>query len=268
MKSPGWTRPAAVLAGAVLLAVAAGLASVPARAAEQVTIFAAASLKTALDPLAQSWSASSGNKAVVSYAGSSALARQIEAGAPADLFLSADLDWMTYLADRKLVRPDSVIRLLGNSIVIIAPADSAVVLDAKPGFDLAGALGDGRLAMADVAAVPAGKYGKAALEALGAWDSVAGHTAQAENVRAALALVALGEVPLGIVYLTDAAAEPRVRVVATLPEDSHPPIIYPAALTPEAKPEAVDFLAYLQGEEASMGFEAQGFAVLQPVAGQ
>lgn len=262
------TLAARVLVASALMLGLAGLATAPASAADKITIFAAASMKTALDPLAQSWSESTGNTAVVSYAGSSALARQIEAGAPADVFISADLDWMSYLAERKLVQPESVVRLLGNSIVIIAPADSTVALDATPGFDLAGALGDGRLAMANVDAVPAGKYGKAALTALGVWDGVADRVAQAENVRAALALVALGEAPLGVVYATDAAAEPRVRVVASFPESSHPPIIYPVGLTPDAKPAATDFLAFLQGEEARKGFEAQGFSVLQPVAGQ
>ncbi|PWV98906.1 molybdate transport system substrate-binding protein [Hoeflea marina] len=260
------SRRSVLLAGALVLATVTGL--YPARAGERVTVFAAASLKTALDPLARDWSASTGNTAVMSYAGSSALAKQIEAGAPADVFISADLAWMDYLAERKQVRAGSVTRLLGNRIVLIAPADSSVALDIAPGLDLAGALGEGRLAMANVEVVPAGRYGKAALTALGVWDSVAGRTAQAENVRAALALVALGEAPLGVVYATDAAAEPKVKVVASFPEDSHPPIIYPVALTAAAKPVAADFLAFLQGEAARRGFEAQGFTVLQPAAGQ
>lgn len=237
--------------------------ALPARAQEPVTVFAAASLKTALDAISESWSQEEGRQATVSYAGSSALARQIEEGAPADLFISADLDWMAYLADRDLIDTASERRLLGNRIVLVAPADSSVELSIAPGFDLAGALGDGRLAMANIDAVPAGRYGKAALETLGVWDGVADKVAQAENVRAALQFVALGEAPLGIVYQTDATAEPGVRVVGTFPEDSHEPIIYPAALTADsANPDAAAFLNYLQGDEARGIFEEQGFTVL------
>ena len=237
--------------------------ALPARAQEPVTVFAAASLKTALDAISESWSQEEGKQATVSYAGSSALAKQIEEGAPADLFISADLDWMAYLADRDLIDTASERRLLGNRIVLVAPADSSVDLSIAPGFDLAGALGDGRLAMANIDAVPAGRYGKAALEALGVWDAVADKVAQAENVRAALQFVALGEAPLGIVYQTDATAEPGVRVVGTFPEDSHEPIIYPAALTTDsANPDAAAFLDYLQGSTARAIFEEQGFTVL------
>lgn len=237
--------------------------ALPARAQEPVTVFAAASLKTALDAISESWSQEEGRQATVSYAGSSALARQIEEGAPADLFISADLDWMAYLADRDLIDTASERRLLGNRIVLVAPADSSVELSIAPGFGLAGALGDGRLAMANIDAVPAGRYGKAALETLGVWDGVADKVAQAENVRAALQFVALGEAPLGIVYQTDATAEPGVRVVGTFPEDSHEPIIYPAALTADsANPDAAAFLNYLQGDEARGIFEEQGFTVL------
>lgn len=237
--------------------------ALPARAQEPVTVFAAASLKTALDEISETWSQEEGRQATVSYAGSSALARQIEEGAPADLFISADLDWMAYLADRDLIDTASERRLLGNRIVLVAPADSSVELSIAPGFDLAGALGDGRLAMANIDAVPAGRYGKAALEALGVWDGVADKVAQAENVRAALQFVALGEAPLGIVYQTDATVEPGVRVVGTFPEDSHEPIIYPAALTADSvNPDAAAFLDYLQGDAARAIFEEQGFAVL------
>ena len=237
--------------------------ALPARAQEPVTVFGAASLKTALDAISESWSQEEGRQATVSYAGSSALARQIEEGAPADLFISADLDWMAYLAERNLVDSASERRLLGNRIVLVAPADSSVDLSIAPGFDLAGALGDGRLAMANIDAVPAGRYGKAALETLGVWDGVADKVAQAENVRAALQFVALGEAPLGIVYQTDATAEPGVRVVGTFPEDSHDPIIYPAALTAaSANPDAAAFLDYLQGDAARAIFEEQGFTVL------
>ncbi len=237
--------------------------ALPARAQEPVTVFGAASLKTALDAISESWSQEEGRQATVSYAGSSALARQIEEGAPADLFISADLDWMAYLAERNLVDSASERRLLGNRIVLVAPADSSVDLSIAPGFDLAGALGDGRLAMANIDAVPAGRYGKAALETLGVWDGVADKVAQAENVRAPLQFVALGEAPLGIVYQTDATVEPGVRVVGTFPEDSHEPIIYPAALTAaSANPDAAAFLDYLQGDAARAIFEEQGFTVL------
>lgn len=236
--------------------------ALPARAQEPVTVFAAASLKTALDDIGAAWSEETGNVATISYAGSSALARQIEEGAPADLFISADLDWMAYLAERDLIDTASERRLLGNRIVLVAPADSAVELAIAPGFDIASALGDGRLAMANVDAVPAGRYGKAALELLGVWDDVADKVAQTENVRATLQFVALGEAPLGIVYQTDAMAEPGVRVVGSFPEDSHDPIVYPAALTAGSADAAAAFLDYLQGDEARAIFGEQGFTVL------
>ena len=177
----------------------------------------------------------SGEKATISYAASSALAKQIEQGAPADVFFSADLDWMKYLSERKLIKPDTETELLGNRIVLVAPADSSAATEIAPNFDLAGLLGDGRLAMANVDAVPAGKYGKAALETLGVWASVEGKVAQAENVRAALALVSTGEAPLGIVYQTDAKADPKVKVVGIFPQDTHPPIVYPVAETAESE---------------------------------
>jgi molybdate transport system substrate-binding protein len=180
-------------------------------------VFAAASLKNALDAIADDWRRETGKHATISYAASSTLAKQIENGAPADLFISADRDWMDYLAQRKLIDAKSRVDLLGNRLVLIAPKDNKTDLVIRPGFDLAAALGDSRLAMADPAAVPAGLYGKAALETLGVWSSVAKRVAAAENVRAALLLVARGEAPLGIVYQTDAAAEPGVRVVATFP---------------------------------------------------
>src|SRR5204863_1122350 len=189
---------------------------------------------------------------------SSLLAKQIENGAPADLFISADSDWMDYLETRKLIKPGSRSDLLGNGIVLIAPAASPVKLTVAPGFALASALDGGRLAMADPAAVPAGRYGKAALEKLGVWDGVASRIAAAENVRAALLLVARGEAPLGIVYSTDAASEPNVKVVATFPEESHPPIIYPAALTKDSKnTDAKAFLDFLRSAKARTSFEKQ-----------
>jgi molybdate transport system substrate-binding protein len=246
-----------------VVAIALCAFALPARAQEPVTVFAAASLKNALDAINAAWSQEAGKQATISYAGSSALAKQIEEGAPADLFISADLDWMAYLSERDLIDTASERRLLGNRIVLVAPAGSTVKLSITPGFDLAAALGDGRLAMANVDAVPAGRYGKAALESLGVWDGVADKVAQAENVRAALQLVALGEAPLGIVYQTDATAEPGVRVVGTFPEDSHDQIVYPAALTAEsANHDAAAFLDYLQGAAARTIFEGQGFTVL------
>lgn len=232
-------------------------------AAERLTVFAAASLKNALDEVNAACEADVGGAATISYAASSALARQIEEGAPADIFMSADLDWMAYLSDKGLTKRETETRLLGNRIVLVAPAASTATIEIAPGFDLAGLLGDGRLAMANVASVPAGKYGKEALEKLGAWASVEGRVAQAENVRAALALVSIGEAPLGIVYRTDAAADPKVKVISTFPEDSHAPIVYPVAQTAESSDErAPAFLECLQSAKARTLFEKQGFAVL------
>ena len=202
----------------------------PTARAEDLLVFAAASLKNALDAVAAGWAEESGNTATISYAASSALAKQIEEGAPADVFFSADLAWMDYLEERDLIDPATRTSLLGNRIVLVGGPDAAPI-DIAPGFDLAGALGGGKLAMANVDSVPAGKYGKAALESLGVWESVAGDVAQADNVRAALSLVALGEAPLGIVYATDANAEDNVTVVGTFPDDTHPPIVYPVART-------------------------------------
>jgi len=254
-------RPAYLLVILVALLVS-GLA----RADDRITVFAAASLKNALDAIALEWKADSGNEAVISYAGSSALAKQIEQGAPADLFISADLDWMAYLSEKDLTRKATEVRLLGNRIVLVAAEGSPAEATLAAGFDLAGLLGDGRLSMANVDSVPAGKYGKASLEALGMWDGVKDRLAQAENVRAALALVSTGEAPLGIVYQTDAAADPKVRIVAAFPEDSHPPIVYPAAVLADSAKDAAasGFLAFLQSDKARVLFEAQGFTVLTP----
>ena len=258
-----FTMRMAALAAAFAAMLAAPLPA--ALAQDNPTVFAAASLKNALDEINAAWKAETGKEAVVSYAGSSALAKQIEEGAPADLFISADLDWMDYLSQKGLTQKDTEVRLLGNRIVLIAPADSDVAIEIAPGFDLAGALDGERLAMANTDAVPAGKYGKAALTALGVWDSVEKSVAQAENVRAALALVAAGEAPLGIVYQTDAAADPSVRIVAAFAEDSHDPIVYPAALTAEAKAaDAAALLDYLKTDTARALFEKQGFTVLTP----
>jgi molybdate transport system substrate-binding protein len=236
-------------------------------AQDKVTVFAAASLKNALDTVNAACAADVGEQATVSYAASSALAKQIEQGAPADVFMSADLDWMKYLSEKNLIKADTETKLLGNSIVLVAPADSKVETTIAANFDLAGLLGDGRLAMASVDAVPAGKYGKASLQSLGVWASVESKVAQAENVRAALALVSTGEAPLGIVYKTDAAADPKVKVVGTFPENSHPPIVYPVAQTVESKDsDTPAFLKCLQSAKAKELFEAQGFTVLAPVA--
>lgn len=245
---------------AMLLAVAPA-----AHAGDRVVVFAAASLKDGLDAVNKACEADVGEAVTISYAASSALARQIESGAPADVFISADLDWMKYLSDKKLTKPDTEVKLLGNEIVLVAPRDSKAETKIEKGFDLAGLLGDGRLAVGDFKAVPAGKYGKAALQLLGVWPSVEGKVAQAENVRAALKLVSTGEAALGIVYATDAHAEPGVKVVGTFPEDSHPPIIYPVAQTADSKDKDTPaFLKCLQSAKAGELFKAQGFTVLAP----
>jgi molybdate transport system substrate-binding protein len=249
---------------AVAMSFGPGIVPSPAQAQSDVVIFAAASLKNALDEIATTWSKDTGKPAPrISYAASSALAKQLEQGAPADMFISADLDWMDYAAGKNLIKADSRFNLLGNKIVLIVPKDSRTISLAIKGDDLAKALAGGRLSMANVEAVPAGKYGKAALEKLGAWTAVKDSIAQAENVRAALLLVARGEAPLGIVYSTDAAAEPNVKIVATFPEDSHPPIIYPAALTKDSSnADARGFLDFLRSAKARASFEKQGFTVV------
>ncbi|MBO0752101.1 MAG: molybdate ABC transporter substrate-binding protein [Bradyrhizobiaceae bacterium] len=229
-----------------------------------VLVFAAASLKNALDDIARQWQRETGKKAAVSYAASNNLIKQIELGAPADVFISADIDWMDYGQQKNLIKPETRTSLLGNRIVLIAPRDSAANTRIEKGFDLAAILKGGRLAMGNVDAVPAGKYGKAALEKLGAWDGVKDHIAQAESVRAALLLVSRGETPLGIVYQTDAASDPGVRIVGTFPQDTHPPIIYPVALTKDShNPDAAEFLKYLRSPAARSAFERQGFTVLE-----
>jgi molybdate transport system substrate-binding protein len=197
-----------------------------------------------------------------SYAASSALARQIENGAPADLFISADLDWMDYLAQRKLVRVDSRVNLVGNDLVLVAPAGRMLTLAIGPGFGLAAALGADRLAVGDPATVPAGRYAKEALTHLGVWSSVANRLAPAENVRAALLLVSRGETPLGIVYRTDALVDNGVAIVGQFPASSHAAIVYPAALTSTSSPGAEGVLAFLRGAAAQMVFERMGFRVL------
>ena len=245
----------------LFLLALAGLLPLPAMA-DEVVVFAAASLKTALDAVAADFTAQTGDTVTISYAGSSQLANQIIQGAPADIFISASVNWMDTVEDAGLVDPGSRVNLLGNTLVLIAHGDIAA-LDIVPGLDLAGLLGDGRLAMALVDSVPAGQYGKAALETLGLWDGVEPMVAQADNVRAALALVALGEAPYGIVYATDAIAEPAVTVAGIFPADSHPEILYPSALLTGAEgPADRAFHDYLASDAADAIFAANGFAVL------
>ena len=248
-----------ILAFALMAWAAAG----PAYADGKVTVFAAASLKTALDEVSAAWKAETGKETANSYAASSALAKQIEEGAPADVFIPADLDWMKYLIDKGLVKPGTEVQLLGNEIVLVAPRDSKVEAKIESGFPLADLVGDGKLAMADVKAVPAGKYGKAALESLGVWASAESKVAQAENVRAALKLVATGEAALGIVYQTDVTAEPNVKIVGVFPAGSHKPIIYPVApVAASTNPDAAAFVTYLQSPKALELFRKQGFTIL------
>ena len=232
--------------------------------AETVTVFAAASLTTALTEIETGFEAATGHDLVLSLAGSSALAQQIRQGAPADIFISASSDWMDLIAAEGLIEPGGRFDLLGNTLVLIAHGRGADPVAIGPGFDLAARLGDGRLAMALVDAVPAGIYGKAALEHFGLWDGVADRVAQTDNVRAALALVALGEAPYGIVYATDANAVENVTIIATFPPESHPAIVYPLAdLVGRDTSAEAEFIAYLQGQGARAAFARQGFTLLE-----
>ena len=249
--------------GAITLLAPAGVA---AQGAAPVTVFAAVSLKNVLDDVGKAYTAKTGAPVRFSYAASSALARQIDEGAPADLFISADSQWMDYLAQRKMIAPASRRDLLSNHLALIAPADSKLRLRIGEGMPLAAALGTGRLAMAGPE-VPAGKYAQASLTSLGVWDSVKDRLARAENVRAALAFVARGETPLGIVYDTDARIEPGVRIVGLFPDASHPPIVYPAALVAaSSNPGARAFLDYLRSPPAAALFRKYGFIVLRPAS--
>jgi len=234
--------------------------------AAPVTVFAAASLTDALTQVGKAYKRDTHRKVVFSFAASSALARQIAASPGADIYVSADTKWMDYLQKRRLIDDASRINLLGNTLVLIAPATSRVVFKLEPHADLAKALDGGRLALADPAAVPAGLYAKAALSSLGMWNSVANKVVPAENVRVALAYVARGEAPLGVVYKTDALMEPHVRVVDTFAADSHPPIVYPAALMKGARRGARAFLVYLKSARAKTIFEKDGFTVLGAAA--
>ena len=230
-------------------------------AARPVTVFAAASLKNALDEAAADYVLAGNPKPAISYAASSALAKQIENGAPADLFISADLAWMDYLDRKGLLAPGTRRNLLGNRLVLIAPTNHPVKLQPAPGFPISETLGNGRIALADPNSVPAGKYAKAALQSLGVWEQVAPRIAAAENVRAALAFVARGEAPLGIVYGTDAAEEPRVVVAGVFPSGTHPPIVYPIAALRAAKTGSAALLEFLEGPQARRIFARHGFAV-------
>ena len=244
------------------LLVAWALSAQPA-SAQTVTVFAAASLKDALDDVGRAYEARTGVKVRVSYAATSAIARQIEQGAPADIFISADSEWMDYLAQRRLIEPSSRRDLLGNRLVLIAPASSKVALRIGRGMPLRRALGGGRLAVAGPQ-VPAGKYARGALAALGVWTSVSDRVVDAENVRSALQYVARGEAPLGVVYETDARVEPQVRIVGAFPASTHPPIVYPAAVTTSSRgADAARFLAFLSGREALGAFRRFGFSTPQ-----
>jgi molybdate transport system substrate-binding protein len=255
------TRFLHALTAFLLLLLFLALAPWPAFAAD-VTVFGAASLADALKEIAADYEKQSGKQVAVSLAASSALARQIEASGGADIFISADLDWMDYLDKKGLIQHDMRENLLGNRLVLVAGKDAGGSIAIAPHFDLLGALKGGRLAMADPDTVPAGKYGRAALMSLGVWPGIAGHVVNAENVRVALAYVARGEAPLGIVYETDAKADARVKIAGVFPESSHPPILYPAALVKDAKPEARTFLAYLASPMARAVFEKDGFTFL------
>ncbi len=263
-------RSLAVLA---LVALMAGPAAAPLHAEKKaappaedkrpVVVFAAASLKTALDAIAAAFEQDTGKKLSINYASSAVLAKQIEQGAPADVFISADLTWMDYVDKAKLLKPLTRRNLLGNKLVLVEPGDQETKLEIAQGFDLAGATGDGRIAVCTIASCPAGLYAKESLESLGVFASVEPRFAQAENIRAALALVARGEARFGIVYATDAKAEPKVRVVGTFPEASHKPIVYPVALVATStNPVAPKVLSFLSSQAATKILLAQGFSIL------
>jgi len=230
-------------------------------------VFAAASMETALDAIAASWTAQSGRSPSIVYASSAALAKQIEQGAPADIFISADTNWMDYLDNKKLIQPGTRHDLLGNALVLIEPADSRVILKIEPGFDLAGATGDSKIAVCIIESCPGGIYAKQALEKLGVWQKVEPKLAQVDNVRAALNLVARGEA-FGIVYATDAKSQSKVKVVDTFPESTHSPIIYPVAIVRTSKnPNTAAFLAFLSSQKAIKILTEQGFTILSTSLG-
>jgi molybdate transport system substrate-binding protein len=247
--------------GVVAFSLALTLIGTPIRAQERpaLLVFAAASLSNVLKDIGDRYKAQTGNEVVFSFAGSMTLARQIEASSGVDVFVSADLDSMNYLEERGLILSSSRKNLLQNELVLIAPVDSSVQLSVMPGFALAEALQGGRLAVANSVSVPAGIYANAALNSLGVWDSVSRSLAEGEDVRAALSFVARADAPLGIVYASDALVESRVRIVARFPASSHKPILYPSALTREARPGAQAFLDFLQSDDARMFFQSAGF---------
>jgi len=249
-----------------IVGVASVLAGAPQPLAAQdvITVFAAASLRNALDEADTAFSKATGIKVVASYAASSALIKQIEQGAPADVIVSADLTWMDYAAGHKLIKPDTRVNLLGNRLALIVPTDSKLdKVTIGNGFDIAKLAGPGRIAVADVSAVPAGRYAKQALEALGVWPAAERKLAMAENVRAALAYVARGETAIGIVYETDAKVELGVKIIGVFPEGSHPPVIYPAAATAAtANPAVAHYLDFLRTGAAKVIFERYGFSFL------
>ena len=254
---------------ASLFATALAVTPLAVQAQEKtLTVFAAASMKNAVDDINAEYTKRTGVKVSASYAASSALAKQMENGAPADVFASADVEWMDYVAGKKLIRDDTRTNLLGNRLVLIAPKDSKIGnVTIGQGFDLAKLAGDGRIATGDVRAVPVGKYAKAALEKLGSWQAAEPKFAMADNVRAALMLVGRGEAPLGIVYETDAKVEPNVKIVGHFPEDSHPAITYPVAATATATPEATGYVQFLRSSATKTIFEKYGFTFLiKPVS--
>ena len=232
-------------------------------AAPAITVFAAASLKNALDAAAAAYKDKTGVELKISYAGSMALAKQIEAGGPAEIFVSADLASMDYLAEKNLIQPKTRFNFLSNTLVLVAPRTSKLEKVALTKDAFAAAIGSGKIATGDIASVPVGKYAKAALDKLGLWSVAEPHFAFTDNVRSALMFVARDEAPLGIVYATDAKSEPKVKIVATFPSTSHPPIVYPVALTSSAASEApAKFLAFLKSAAAKAIFVEQGFVVL------
>jgi molybdate transport system substrate-binding protein len=250
----------------LLFLCAASVAALPVQA-DEITVFAAASLKTALDAVAADWRTATGTKVTISYGGTPTLAKQIEQGAPADIFISASPDWMDTLQKNAKIETATRRDLFGNTLVLVAHDANLPLVNMGPDLDLAGMLAGGKLSMALVDSVPAGQYGKAALEHLGLWSSVQANVVQSENVRAALSLVALGEAPLGIVYGSDAiaddGAENAVSVIGTFPSDSHPPITYPAALVADHDtPGAAAFLDHLSSDAADAIFATQGFLIL------
>lgn len=255
--------------GAFLGAMVAGLlaTAIPAHAADDLTVFAAASLKNAAEDIGKAYEAAGKGKVVFSLASSAELAKQIENGAPASIFISADKKWMDYVQERNLIVAESRRDLLGNTLTLIAPADSSLTADFKAGVDLAALIGDSKLAMGDPDSVPAGRYAKAALEKLGLWASVEPKVARTKDVRAALALVERGEAAAGVVYRTDALVSDKVKVAGEFPADSHPPIVYPIAIVAEHNNDAAkSFYSFLTGDEARAVFEKYGFTILGPGA--